>query len=177
MIILDHDYSWSVLRRAYGDVVAEARKTIIGDNCFIGVNSVILMGAHIGDNCIVGAGSVCRGFFPPNSVIAGNPAKVIDTLDNYYEKRKQKYIDEAKEYCWLFFDRHNRWPSVHEMGGYFPIYLERSRQALQDNNIRTNLSGDVEEEVISAFLNSKAEYDGYQAFLEDVKKKRIVFDL
>ena len=49
----------------------------IGDNCFIGMNSIILKGSVIGDNCIVGAGSVVSGVFPKNSVIAGNPATVI----------------------------------------------------------------------------------------------------
>ena len=61
VIILGHDYGRSVLRRTFGDIVGEARKTIIGDNVFIGMNSIILMGTQIGNNCIVGAGSVCRG--------------------------------------------------------------------------------------------------------------------
>ncbi len=52
-------------------------KIIIGDNVFIGVNSTILPNTTIGNNCIVGAGSVVRGKFPDNSVIVGNPAKMI----------------------------------------------------------------------------------------------------
>lgn len=75
--ILTHDYSRSVLRRAYGEVVGEGRKTIIGDNVFIGMNSIILMGTHIGNNVIVGAGSVVGGVIPDNVVIAGNPAHII----------------------------------------------------------------------------------------------------
>lgn len=50
---------------------------IIGDNCFIGGNSIILKGTTIGNNCVIGAGSVVHGYFPDNSIIAGNPAKVI----------------------------------------------------------------------------------------------------
>ena len=61
--ILQHDYSRSVLRRAYGEIIGEAGETIIGDNVFIGINSIILMGTHIGNNCIVGAGSVVGGDF------------------------------------------------------------------------------------------------------------------
>lgn len=50
---------------------------IIGNNCFIGMNSIILKGTVLGDNVIVGAGSVVHGKFPDNSIIAGNPAKII----------------------------------------------------------------------------------------------------
>lgn len=52
-------------------------KIKIGNNCFIGLNSIITMGTIIGDNCIVGAGSVVRGNIPANSVVMGNPAKVV----------------------------------------------------------------------------------------------------
>ncbi len=52
----------------------------IGNNVFIGINCIILLNTTIGDNCIIGAGSVVRGHFPANSVIIGNPAKVVSTL-------------------------------------------------------------------------------------------------
>jgi len=53
---------------------------IIGENCFIGVNSIILKGTKLGKNCIVGAGSVVSGVFPDNVIIAGNPAKIIRNI-------------------------------------------------------------------------------------------------
>lgn len=49
----------------------------IGDNCFIGMHSIILKGTTLGNNCIVGASSVVHGTFPDNVIIAGNPAKII----------------------------------------------------------------------------------------------------
>ena len=52
-------------------------KITIGNNVFFGNNCTILPNTIIGDNCIVGAGSVVRGKFPDNSVIIGNPAKVV----------------------------------------------------------------------------------------------------
>jgi len=58
-----------------------AKPIIIGKNCFIGCNSIILKGTILGDGCVVGAGAVVCGRFQPNSVIVGNPAKVIKTLD------------------------------------------------------------------------------------------------
>jgi acetyltransferase-like isoleucine patch superfamily enzyme len=56
-------------------------KIKIGNNVFIGTNCIILLNTTIGDNCIIGAGSVVRGQFPPNSVIIGNPAKVITNIN------------------------------------------------------------------------------------------------
>lgn len=49
----------------------------IGKNVFVGCNCIILKGTEIGENSIVGAGSVVCGKFEANSVIAGNPARMI----------------------------------------------------------------------------------------------------
>ena len=57
-------------------------KITIGNNVFIGNNCTILPNTFIGNNCIVGAGSVVRGKFPDDSVIIGNPAKVVMNLSS-----------------------------------------------------------------------------------------------
>lgn len=49
----------------------------IGNNCWIGNNVVILPNVSIGNNCIIGAGSIVTKSFNDNSIIVGNPAKVI----------------------------------------------------------------------------------------------------
>jgi maltose O-acetyltransferase len=84
-------------------------KIDIGENCFIGDSAIILPGVRIGPNTIIASGSVVtRGEYPSSSVIAGNPAKVLMTVDKYLEKvnnmRKNKkiynedwYIDELDE--------------------------------------------------------------------------------
>ena len=54
-----------------------SRRVIIGNNCWIGQNVVVLKGVNLGDNCIIGANSVVTKSFGTNSVIAGNPAKLI----------------------------------------------------------------------------------------------------
>lgn len=53
----------------------------IGSNVWIGSNVTILKGVSIGDNCIVASGSVVtKGEYPANSILAGNPAKVVKSL-------------------------------------------------------------------------------------------------
>lgn len=53
------------------------KKTVIGDNCFIGNNAVILAGTSLGEGCVVGANAVLKGKYPPYSVIIGVPGKVV----------------------------------------------------------------------------------------------------
>lgn len=53
--------------------------TYIGAQCFVGGNAIIMPGVRVGDNCIVGAGAVVTKDVPNNSIVAGNPAKVIKT--------------------------------------------------------------------------------------------------
>ncbi len=52
---------------------------IIGENCWIGANVRICKGVTIGDNSIVAACSVVTKDVPANSIVAGNPAKVVKT--------------------------------------------------------------------------------------------------
>lgn len=61
----------------------------IKDNCFIGINSIILPNVTIGPNSIVGAGSVVTKNVPENVVVAGNPARMICTIEEYKKKITQ----------------------------------------------------------------------------------------
>jgi maltose O-acetyltransferase len=60
----------------------------IMDDCFIGDSVIVMPGVTIGPRVIVGAGSVVTRDIPPDSVAAGNPARVIGALDEYLKKRK-----------------------------------------------------------------------------------------
>ena len=68
VMIYDHDHVFSsetgVERKKY-----KTAPVIIGKNCWIGANTIILRGTVIGDNCVIGAGAVIKGEFPAGSVI------------------------------------------------------------------------------------------------------------
>jgi len=53
------------------------KKVTIGNDVWIGANSVVLPGVHIGDGAIIGAGAVVRQDVPSHAIVAGVPAKVI----------------------------------------------------------------------------------------------------
>lgn len=57
---------------------------VIGDNCWLGANAILLPGVTLGSHVVVGAGSVVtKSFEEDNVVIAGNPAKIIKYIENY----------------------------------------------------------------------------------------------
>lgn len=122
VIILAHDYSYSVLNDIYGVLPQNTAMTVIGDNVFIGVNSVVLMGSHIGNNVIIGAGSVVSGHIEDNSVYAGNPARKICTIEEYYEKHMQRFEPSAVTQAKRIKEVTGRNPTLEEMGFYVQLF-------------------------------------------------------
>jgi len=87
--IITHDGSTFLFRKSKPkiDVMGPVH---IGDNTFIGMNSVIMPGVSIGKNCVVGAMSLVTRPIPDNSVVAGNPAKFITTTADFEQKLSMK---------------------------------------------------------------------------------------
>lgn len=88
-IILSHDYA---SRR-------HAAKTVIGSYCFIGCGSIVMPNVTIGDHVIVAAGSVVTKDVPSNTIVAGNPAKVIKTnIDTIaYGMLSEEYLAKTEK--------------------------------------------------------------------------------
>lgn len=59
----------------------ECRKVKIGDNVWIGINTTILPGVKIGNGAVIGANTIVTKDVPPNSIVVGNPGRVIKNID------------------------------------------------------------------------------------------------
>lgn len=70
-------------------------KVVIGNYVYLGGNSLVMPGVTISDNVLVAAGSVVTKSIPPNVVVAGNPARIICTIDEYFQ-RNMKYNLDSK---------------------------------------------------------------------------------
>jgi acetyltransferase-like isoleucine patch superfamily enzyme len=75
-----------------GDLQSEAdwkvERTVIKKGASIGSGATILSNTNIGENAVVGAGSVVTKDVPPNSIVAGNPAKVLRFIEQTMEGHK-----------------------------------------------------------------------------------------
>lgn len=86
-IILAHDAS-TIIHTGKSRV----EKTVIGNKVFLGANAVILPGVNVGDGAIIGAGAVVTKDVPPYTVVGGNPARVITTVEKYIQKCEERDV-------------------------------------------------------------------------------------
>lgn len=100
VVLLTHDFSLDRVAEAkFGRSEQELthRGPIsIGELSFIGLGVIVLPGVSIGRSSIVGSGSVVTKDVPEGVVVAGNPAKVLGTIDDYWERRQDKFIWQGR---------------------------------------------------------------------------------
>ena len=89
VLILAHDATPFKFTNGYSRI----GKVEIKDNCYIGSNVIILPGVTIGPNVLIAAGSVVNKNIPPNSCVAGVPARVYQKFDEFIER----HIDAIKK--------------------------------------------------------------------------------
>jgi len=96
VFITNTDHNYQDLGIPILDQELIAKKTYIGENCFIGYGAVIQAGTILGKQCIIGSNSVVRGNFSDYCVLAGAPAIVIKRYD--LETKKWKKTNNKGEF-------------------------------------------------------------------------------
>ena len=165
--ILAHDYSWYTFLDSFHDILPDSGGVVkIGNNCFIGYQSLILKGTTIGDNVIIGARSVVKGDIPSNTVWAGVPARQLCTIEEFYKKKEQRRLADA------FYRRDHirktkgREPNIKEMGMFGYLFLERT----EDNYIKyirdIEFNGQKDAKIVrDFFFSSKPLFSSFEDFL------------
>ncbi|MEW6605939.1 MAG: acyltransferase [bacterium] len=104
VMFLTHDYSINVVNGANGNFVRRLKgekytinPITIGDNVFIGARVSLLPGSKIGNNCIIGACSVVKGNIPDNSIVIGNPCRIIKKIDSFENQLENHKISIHEE--------------------------------------------------------------------------------
>lgn len=166
--ILTHGYDWSVLRYSYnGEVIGSAGKVKIGNNVFVGMNSTILKGVTIGDNVIIGANSLVNKDIPSNVVIAGNPAKIIMSIEQYYNKRKESLINEAKNMSLEYKKVYGVYPPIDIYYEYFPLFVNKNNITKYEDKISFKFDDDIGDDIRNHLLNNTSKYNSYEEMISD----------
>lgn len=137
--ILTHDYSWSVLKGIEADgvepgaVLGCQRPVEIGSRVFIGMNAVITCGVKIGDDVVIGAGSVVTRDCPSRAVYAGNPAKLIMSIEEFYKRRQARQFEEARRIALSYRERLGGEPGEDIFSEYFMLFCDL--EAAEKNEI------------------------------------------
>lgn len=169
VIILTHDYSWSVLRQLpqnKGRILGAQSPVSIGNNVFIGVNAVITRGVTIGDNVVIGAGSVVTKDCESNSVYAGFPAKRIMSIEEYRRKREKAQFEEARKLARVYHERFGKLPEKEEFREYFMLF-STAEEAEQNSSFHSQMlcSGGLADSK-QYLQNHTPMFESFEAFLE-----------
>ena len=114
-VIMTHDWASWCFVNSHTDFIPSHSRVVIGSNVWMGMRSMILKGVTVGDNVIIAAGAVVTKDVPSGSVVAGVPAKVICSYEDYYRKRAQAYPSECKEYAESLMRRNPSAQLTHDM--------------------------------------------------------------
>lgn len=164
--LLTHDYVSFVFKNLYGDFLPSSGKVKIGNNVAFGINCTVLKGVTIGDNCFIAAGSIVTKDIPSGSIAAGIPAKVICSLEEYYQRRKTECIKEAKEYAQSISSRLHRSPTPDDFFEEFVLFIDKRNAKDFPTKIMKWQLG----EFYTTWLEThKSEYNGFHDFLKNSK--------
>ena len=165
--VLTHGYDWSVLKGVYGEILGSAGKVTIGNNVFLGMNCTVLKGVTIGDNVIIGANSLVNKDIPSNCVVAGNPCRVIMSLEEYHQKRQQAQLSEARELVTAYRQRYGKEPDEQALSEFFWLFTKDASNLPECWQEKMELVGNFQDSA-KAMEHREPPYNSMEDFLRDI---------
>ena len=162
--LLTHDFVAGVIRNVYADYFNSSGKVTIGNNVRTGYNVTILKGVTIGDNCFIAANSLVTNDMPSNSIIGGVPARVLCSLDDYYQRRKHLCVDEALEYASSIELRFGRKPQKSDFSEEFHLFIDKDNIEEFDKEMMVYQLGG-EENYNKWLSHHKKQFKNFEDFL------------
>lgn len=158
-----HDWVSHVFIHSGRDFINSSGRVTIGNNVAFARNVTILKGVTIGDNCFIGINSVVSKDIPANSIACGCPAKMIMSLDDYYQKRLNLCEEEAFDYARSIQERFERNPIPSDFWEEFPLFVSGNEiDKYPEIPIRRQL-GPIFERYIK---EHKSKYSSFEEFLQ-----------
>ncbi|MDE5658580.1 MAG: acyltransferase [Muribaculaceae bacterium] len=164
--IISHDWASYLFVKRYGDFIPAHDKVTLGSNIWLGRDVTILKGVTIGNNVLVGFGAVVTKDIPDNSVAVGSPAKVIMTLDEYYEKRKAQYVNETIR-CAIAIFATGREPVAEDFYDDYPAFVDARNY--KDYNFNYSRQFPEKSQFDTWLGIHKAPFNGFDEFLTHVR--------
>lgn len=165
--LLTHDMVAGIFRKKFHDFLPSSGHVRIGNNVRFGVNCTVLKNVTIGDNCFIAAGAIVTKDIPSDSIAAGVPAKVVCSIEDYYNRRKIEALSEAFAYAKSIKERYGRLPHIEDFYEEFPFFVNgKDADNFPMLPIRHQLGVGFDEWSESHM----SQYESFEAFLADAFK-------
>lgn len=162
--IMTHDFATGVFLHKYGEFVNSSGRVRLGNNIYFGRDVTILKGVTVGDNCVIGLGSVVTHDIPADSVAVGIPARVVCTLDEYFERCKSRSLEEAFGYARSIREQWGRNPRPSDFWEEFPFFLSGEELRCPPGNIPVRRQ--LQEQYDHYVRTHKAPFRSFEEFLK-----------
>lgn len=163
--LLTHDWVTRTFIYSGKEFLPSSGRVIIGNNVSTAYNVTILKGVTIGDNVFIGANSIVTKDIPSNSIAVGAPCRVIMSIDEFHTKRKQQSVKEALDYAKSIQQRFKRKPHITDFREEFVLFLDGDKisQYPEIADLVRYQLGPMYDEYIK---NHKAMFSGFDEFLK-----------
>lgn len=163
--LLTHDWVAGNFIKAGMEYLPSSGRITIGNNVQFAHHCMVLKGVTIGDNCFIGANSVVTKDIPSNSIAVGSPCRVICSLEDYYRKCQVKCVEEAMDYARSIVERFGRRPVPSDFWDEFPLFVDGDK--LDDYpELKAKIKSQCGPMYDDYVKNHKAKFAGFNAFLK-----------